>query len=76
MREKSDMVDVLFCDGSEFETSIWKQRGCLKENHDTHKAVLRKLGCIFEEVSYEGKGKKRKYILEGLREEPLADDDR
>ena len=63
-----------YSDGSEFETSIWKTRGCLKENHDTHKAVLRKLSCIFEEVSYEGKGKKRKYILEGLRDKPLIDE--
>ncbi|MFB5088627.1 hypothetical protein PGC35_15705 [Psychrobacillus sp. PGGUH221] len=68
------LIQYGYSDGSEFETSIWKQRGCLKENHDTHKAVLRKLRCIFEEVSYEGKGKKRKYILEGLREEPLTDE--
>ena len=63
-----------YSDGSEFETSIWKSRKCLKENHATHVAVLRKLACICEEVSYEGKGQKRKYFLIGLREEFIADE--
>ncbi len=67
------LMEYGFSDGSEFETSIWKARGCLKENHDTHKAVLRKLNCAFEQVSYDGKGKKRRYYLDGLRKEMLED---
>ena len=67
------LMEYGYSDGSEFETSIWKARDCLKENHDTQKAVLRKLNCVFEQVSYDGKGKKRKYYLHGLRKEMLED---
>lgn len=49
-------------DGSEFETDIWKSRGCLKPNR-TLEALISKLNTIYNHVEVEGKGKKRIYIL-------------
>ena len=49
-------------DGSEFETSVWKQRGCLK-NNGTLKTLISKLETIYNNVEVVGKGKKRRYIL-------------
>jgi hypothetical protein len=48
--------------GSEFETSTWKQRGCLKPNK-TMDALISKLKTIYDHVEVTGAGKKRKYIL-------------
>ena len=68
------LMEYGYSNGSEFKTEMWKEDGCIKGGHNTHKAIIRKLECIFEEVSYEGKGKKRIYTLDGLRDEPLADE--
>jgi hypothetical protein len=54
-------------DGSEFETSSWKQRGCLKPNR-TLEVLISKLNTIYNHVEVEGKGKKRKYILTDKKE--------
>jgi hypothetical protein len=48
--------------GSEFETTVWKQRQCLKPNR-TLEALISKLKTIYNLVEVEGTGKKRKYIL-------------
>ncbi|MGI2326426.1 hypothetical protein [Planococcus sp. YIM B11945] len=62
-----------YSDGSEFETAVWKERGALKKNSSTHKAVLRKLNCLFDNVSCEGKESVRKYFLTGLKDQPIKD---
>lgn len=62
-----------YSDGSEFETTMWKSGGSLKGGHDSHKAVIRKLNCLFDDVRIEGKGSKRKYFLNGLKDQPLKD---
>ncbi|MDE3838642.1 hypothetical protein C0966_04465 [Bacillus methanolicus] len=49
-------------DGAEFQTSVWKQRGCLK-NNGTLKALISKLETIYNNVEMIGNGKKRQYIL-------------
>lgn len=49
-------------DGAEFETSVWKQRGCLKPNR-TLEALKSKLETIYNDVEIVGSGKKRQYIL-------------
>ncbi|MBB6445624.1 hypothetical protein [Bacillus benzoevorans] len=49
-------------DGAEFNTSVWKTRGCLHPNR-TLDALISKLKTIYDSVEVEGKGKKRKYIL-------------
>jgi hypothetical protein len=54
-------------DGAEFETTTWKQRGCLKPN-DTLKALIEKLKTIYNHVEVEGKGKKRRYILKDKKD--------
>jgi hypothetical protein len=48
--------------GEEFQTSVWKNRKCLKPNR-TLEALISKLQTIYNNVEVEGKGKKRKYIL-------------
>lgn len=68
------LMEYGYSDGSEFETTMWKNDGCIKGGHNTHKAIIRKLECIFEVVSYQGKGRKRIYTLDGLLNEPLADE--
>ncbi|MEH7887004.1 hypothetical protein V7654_22130 [Bacillus sp. JJ1609] len=55
-------------DGSEFETAVWKDRGCLHPNR-TMEALIHKLETIFHNVKVEGKGKKRKYNLKGKKDE-------
>lgn len=55
-------------DGSEFQTSAWKQRGCLKPDR-TLEGLISKLKTIYESVVVEGRGKKRKYILNGKKDE-------
>lgn len=54
-------------DGKEFETSTWKQRGCLKPN-GTMKKLISKLETIYNHVEVTGTGKKRKYILKDKKE--------
>lgn len=54
-------------DGLEFETSTWKQRGCLKPN-GTLKKLISKLETIYNHVQVTGNGKKRKYILKDKKE--------
>lgn len=49
-------------DGSELNTSVWKQRGCLQKDR-TFKALISKLETIYNHVEVIGTGKKRKYIL-------------
>lgn len=56
--------------GSEFQTSAWKNRGCLKPDN-TLEAFIKKLRRHFESVEPNGKdGKKRRYTLFGLKSEP------
>lgn len=62
-----------YSDGSEFETAIWKARGSLKGGHATLIAVIRKLNCLFNNVRVEGTGKRRKYFLSGLKDQPVKD---
>ncbi|WP_277587076.1 hypothetical protein [Psychrobacillus antarcticus] len=54
-------------DGAEFKTAVWKTRGCLSPNR-TLEALTRKLKTIYDIVEVEGKGKKRKYILNDKKE--------
>ncbi|MGD7025174.1 hypothetical protein ACQCVK_21670 [Rossellomorea vietnamensis] len=55
-------------DGSEFNTAVWNKRGCLTTNR-TLDALIRKLETIYHHVEIEGRGRKRKYILENKKEE-------
>lgn len=50
-------------DGSEFETTVWKNRGCLKPDR-TFEGLISKLKTIYQKVDVEGKGKKRRYLLQ------------
>lgn len=54
-------------DGAELKTSVWQQRGCLKPNR-TLEALKSKLETIYNIVTIEGTGKKRKYILSDKKE--------
>jgi hypothetical protein len=58
-------------DGSEFNTAVWKERGCLNPTR-TMDALISKLETIYHTVDVEGKGKKRKYILKDKKEERTA----
>jgi hypothetical protein len=49
-------------DGAEFQTSVWKNRGCLKPNR-TLEALISKLKTIYNSVEVNGNGKKRRYTL-------------
>ncbi|PLR99618.1 hypothetical protein [Bacillus sp. T33-2] len=55
-------------DGSEFNTTVWKQRGCLKPNR-TLQALISKLQTIYNIVEITGTGKKRRYILTGIKDQ-------
>lgn len=55
-------------DGSEFNTAVWKDRGCLIPNR-TMDALISKLETIYHTVKVEGRGKKRNYILKDKKEE-------
>ncbi len=54
-------------DGSELNTKVWEQRGCLKPNR-TLESLIKKLQTIYEHVEVTGTGKKRKYILQSKKE--------
>lgn len=56
-------------DGEEFETSKWKDRGCLQLDR-TQKKLIKKLETRFHKVEVTGKGKKRKYILSNPKASP------
>lgn len=55
-------------DGSEFETMAWKRRGCLIPDR-TLEGLISKLLTIYSGVKFEGKGKKRTYILKDKKVE-------
>ncbi|RYI30575.1 hypothetical protein EVU96_09170 [Bacillus infantis] len=54
-------------DGSELNTKAWEQRGCLKPDR-TLKGLISKLETIYNSVEVTGSGKKRKYILQGKKD--------
>lgn len=49
-------------------TSTWINRK--KLNPDGQKALIKRLECFYSSVKVEGKGKKKVYIVDGLRDEP------
>ncbi|WP_273129967.1 hypothetical protein [Bacillus weihaiensis] len=53
--------------GNEFNTSTWKQRGCLRPDR-TFDGLISKLNTIYNFVDVEGKGKKRQYILKDKKD--------
>jgi hypothetical protein len=55
-------------DGSELNTAVWKDRGCLNPTR-TLDALINKLETIYHTVEVSGKGKKRKYLLKNKKEE-------
>ncbi|MEK4426914.1 hypothetical protein [Solibacillus sp. FSL K6-1523] len=72
-------------DGEEFESAKFKKLGCLDGQRDketgefNNRAMvkfIRKLQSIYESVRVEGKGKNRKYILEGKRNVILPMEDK
>lgn len=54
-------------DGSEFNTAAWKERGSLKLDR-TQKKLVENLKTIFNHVEYNGRGKKRIYILKNKKD--------
>lgn len=60
--EAIELTQVWGFNGEELETTIWKQRGCLKDNGTLQK-LIKKLETRFNVVEIVGTGKKRKYLL-------------
>ncbi|WP_404457757.1 hypothetical protein [Oceanobacillus kapialis] len=54
--------------GTEFNTAVWKSRGCLNPTR-TMDGLISKLETIYHTVEVKGRGKKRKYTLKNKKEE-------